>query len=114
MKSKIDIEEKRNPTMHKKKEGSSPQLNVRGRTRVKGSVLRPISQVELQSTAKATSKVMKTQAGREKVVAKSVLNIVGREKENSIKSANMGDETKKQPVTRKEKKQSVRVKVGQE
>ena len=100
MKSKIDIEEKRNPTMHKKKEGISPQLNVRGRTRVKGSVLRPISQIELQSTAKATSKVVPTQAGREKVVAKSVLNIVGREKENSIKSANMGDETKKQPVTR--------------
>jgi len=100
MKSKINIEEETNPSMNMKKDGSSPQINLRGRTRVRGSVLRPISQLELQSEAKATSKVVQTQSGREKVVTNSVSSKVEREKENSLKLMNVGDGKKTQPVTR--------------
>merc|ERR1719431_2125535 len=95
--------------MINKKEVSSPQLNIRGRTRVKGSVLRPIPQLNLQSTAKGTSEGVQSQAGGEKGVAKSDLSIVGRGKENSLKLMNMSQGGKKQPVTRTRTRTRIRL-----
>merc|ERR1719320_659418 len=79
----------------KKTEASSPQLNIRGRTRVKGTVLRPNSQLEKDKAAKATSIGIRTQGERKK----NILSAVETEKENSSPSTNVGGEKKTRPVT---------------
>ena len=100
MKPKINIKEKTNTIMQKKTEASSPQLNIRGRTRVKGTVLRPNSQLEKDNAAKATSIGIQTQGERKKIAEKNVLSAVETEKENSSPSTNAGGEKKTLPVTR--------------
>ena len=100
MKPKINVKEKTNTIMQKKTEASSPQLNIRGRTRVKGTVLRPISQLEKDTTAKTTSIGIQTQGERKKIAEKNILSAVETEKENSSPSTNVGGEKKTRPVTR--------------
>ena len=100
MKPKINVKEKTNPAMQKKTEASSPQLNIRGRTRVKGSVLRPIPHLEKDTAAKAPSIGVQTQGERKKIAEKNILSAVETEKENSSPSTNVGGEKKPRPVTR--------------